>query len=168
MTGNTWELIFVGFAACASVVSAFIACRALGAATLSASAAKKSASAAERSAIADERSVQLTEAEAQSRRAEWKIEKLGMANQAWIVGLGTARITNVGDEMACNVRISGERIAKVEGGVDVHKNRSLQFFYSITVTNDKAYLPEIKFEITWDRPEQFGEKNICEPHSFRH
>jgi len=121
----------------------------------SADASKLSAHAAERSALAGERANELAEGEAASQLAGWKAEKVpGSATP--IFGTGRARLVNVGDEVALNVRVHGDRIERKYTTEAVYKGEFIEFSYSIDVENPSIFDMINIIEVVWERPRQFG------------
>lgn len=131
------------------------------AAARSAKSSEDSAKAAIKSADASERSNELTEGEAASRRAEWKITPGGVGPVNHEFWLCSATLINVGDEAAFNVRIEGPQVVGTPDGVDVHRRKDVSVLFETVRLTDGSF-PPLALTVTWDRPKQFGEKDLSD------
>lgn len=135
--------------------SASTAKDALQVAQESAESAKLSAHAADRSATADERAVQLQEGQAANQRAKWDA-KMVPNSMNLTPGIRKAKLSNVGDEVALDVRISGPFVIGSLVSKEIHKGESIEFNYSAESFYLMPWQKPVSVTVKWKRPKEFG------------
>lgn len=120
---------------------------------------------AKRSANADELASQLAKALARTCHARWETKTEAVewedeveADKYAEFGRGAVTVTNVGEEVAFNVSMTGgwalehEPIARIQPG----ESGKFPFAYELGVPPDER----LEVRIEWDRPKEFGDERM--------
>ncbi|MGW8438804.1 hypothetical protein ACWGKS_26955 [Nocardiopsis sp. NPDC055879] len=172
METATWELVVAIIAAViaagalvvawitkdAAKESACTAKKALEVARESVEAAKLSAHAADRSASAEEKALQLEKSQAEHRVARWEIKKVQGSTDR-LSATRKAKITNVGEEVALSVRISGQRLQSSVTADSVPVGQFVEITYDASEVAPGAFPVAHEYLVEWMRPRPFHEES---------